>query len=719
MRDIIFKNFIVQNFLSIGNEPIEINFRTGLHLITGINKDKEGRRNGVGKSTLMDGLHWVLFGTPLREINKDTIANFNTKGECKATLEFDINISGKVYNYKIVRVLSPGKCYLFIDGEDKTLSTVPKTNELITNILGFNSSLFKNSVMLSINNTQAFLSQDKTTKRKFIEGIFNLEVFSDILKEVREKSIEFKNQITINTTKIDEKKQSINLYLTQKDIFEKDRVEKIAQYTVDIEKYEKQLHELTGKYIDVSSLTEKQSLLRSKKKNISDQITILSQQCESAQSSIWSDESLISSTKKDIEVYKRSVQDQNERKKQDIIQTRNRFVEDFNRAKQKKIDDIENEKKNYIKDFNSQINTKVAVIEQEKRSYIASTQATICPTCKRPLKEKIEPDTKLIESWDNQLKLLKESTPDKLSIDQFNTQIEDLKKQVPDEKKCNEYDEHLKQLTIAQPDEGVLNALSKKIEDLNNEITTFKQQITTLETEGIQKIDEAIDHLQQNIQKNNQVGIEIEFCKRQVNTLKKQVDDISNAKNTFLEMLNTANSEFDVLKVQHDELTKMFNIYESVKYIVSEEGVKTFIIKRLLSVLNDRIEYYLRKLDSNCSFTFDEFFEETIKNDKGVKCSYYNFSGAEMKTIDLACLFAFMDLRRMQGDVTINISMFDELLDSSFDEKGIEMVTSILNERVTTNNDCIYIISHRKEGIKSVTGDVIMLEKSNGVTRKV
>ena len=102
-----------------------------------------------------------------------------------------------------------------------------------------------------------------------------------------------------------------------------------------------------------------------------------------------------------------------------------------------------------------------------------------------------------------------------------------------------------------------------------------------------------------------------------------------------------------------------------------------------------------------------------------MKCSYYNFSGAEMKTIDLACLFAFMDLRRMQGDVTINISMFDELLDSSFDEKGIEMVTSILNERVTTNNDCIYIISHRKEGIKSVTGDVIMLEKSNGVTRKV
>ena len=87
-------------------------------------------------------------------------------------------------------------------------------------------------------------------------------------------------------------------------------------------------------------------------------------------------------------------------------------------------------------------------------------------------------------------------------------------------------------------------------------------------------------------------------------------------------------------------------------------------------------------MDANCVCKFNEYFEEEIKNDKGQECSYFNFSGAERKNIDLACLFTFMDIRRMQGDVSYNLVMFDELLDSSLDEKGVELVLSILKERV-------------------------------------
>ena len=78
MRSIQFNSISIKNFLSIGNDPVEITFTPGLHLITGVNKDKDGRRNGVGKSTIMDAIHWVLFGTPLRDINKATIANCNS-----------------------------------------------------------------------------------------------------------------------------------------------------------------------------------------------------------------------------------------------------------------------------------------------------------------------------------------------------------------------------------------------------------------------------------------------------------------------------------------------------------------------------------------------------------------------------------------------------------------------------------------------------------------
>ena len=63
--------------------------------------------------------------------------------------------------------------------------------------------------------------------------------------------------------------------------------------------------------------------------------------------------------------------------------------------------------------------------------------------------------------------------------------------------------------------------------------------------------------------------------------------------------------------------------------------------------------------------------------------------------------------------------MFDELLDSSLDEKGVELVLNIIRERIDTYSESIYIISHRKESVKAATGDVVVLEKKNGITTRV
>ena len=73
----------------------------------------------------------------------------------------------------------------------------------------------------------------------------------------------------------------------------------------------------------------------------------------------------------------------------------------------------------------------------------------------------------------------------------------------------------------------------------------------------------------------------------------------------------------------------------------------------------------------------------------------------------------------MQGGVQYNVTIYDELLDSSFDEKSCETVTSILQERVEELDECSIIISHRKESLKAATGETIYLEKQNGITRRV
>ena len=216
-----------------------------------------------------------------------------------------------------------------------------------------------------------------------------------------------------------------------------------------------------------------------------------------------------------------------------------------------------------------------------------------------------------------------------------------------------------------------------------------------------------IQNLNKDLEKNNK---EIKELQKKETSI--EVQDLDN---------KISNNLKEVQELEEDSNTiyKNLSTLEVVKYILSEEGVKSFIVKKILDVLNNRLLYYLQKMDANCICRFNEYFEEEIVNEKGEDCSYFNFSGAERKSIDLAILFTFMDMRRLQGDIAYNIVIFDELLDSSLDERGVELVLNIIKERIDTYSESIYIISHRKESVKAATGDVVILEKKNGITTRV
>ena len=69
MKYVDFNSVKIRNFLSIGKDPVEISFKHGLNVITGVNRDKEDRRNGVGKSTIADAIHFAIFGETIREVS--------------------------------------------------------------------------------------------------------------------------------------------------------------------------------------------------------------------------------------------------------------------------------------------------------------------------------------------------------------------------------------------------------------------------------------------------------------------------------------------------------------------------------------------------------------------------------------------------------------------------------------------------------------------------
>lgn len=596
MKSVKFKHLKIQNFLSIGDNPVELTFGEGINIITGINKDKPDRRNAIGKSTIADGLYFAIFGETLREIKKDLIVNNVTGGTTAVELTFIVESSIGTNEFRVVRCLNPSKVYIYKDGVDKTRDTIANTNKYICDVLSATPSVFQNCVILTVNNAVPFMAKNKIEKRKFIEDIFGLEVFSNMLSELRGELNNVSKEYELENAKYDEVKRTVFDYEKQRERVLEQRRSKRETYIFRQQENEDNLHKLETK----------------------------------RDSMVFYDEAIVAEN----------------------IQKLSTGIE--------KCDNVISEKNLYIGELTGKIKSFKSNLDK------IGTDEDVCPVCLRSIEEHdesyIESEKARINNEINELLLsLKSAKEEVVSIQSKKDSVS---------KKLKEEESKLSRNKLLCQEE-------KNIEDKIKQITKWQESL---------------------------------------------IEDIAQVENTSTEFDNL----IETTKARTEELDKLISqkkatvqMLEVVKYVISEEGVKSYIVNKLLELLNSKLMYYLKKLDSNAICYFNEFFEEEIVNEKNKICSYFNFSGAERKSVDLACLFTFSDLRRMQGGVKYNIAFYDELFDSSFDEKGIELIIDILKERAEQYNECIYVISHRSESLKAVTGEVVYLQKENGITNRV
>ena len=134
MRKIKFKKLVIQDFLSIGKDSLTIDFQSGLNLITGTNIDNPERRNGTGKSAIIEGFYYALFGTTIRDIKKEFVINNVTKGKGRIELIFDVATDTGTNTYKVIRQLKPSTVELYQCGDEETdiaKDSIANTNKFI------------------------------------------------------------------------------------------------------------------------------------------------------------------------------------------------------------------------------------------------------------------------------------------------------------------------------------------------------------------------------------------------------------------------------------------------------------------------------------------------------------------------------------------------------------------------------------------------------------
>jgi DNA repair exonuclease SbcCD ATPase subunit len=208
------KNLTVQNFMSVGNQTQAIDFDKGhLTLVLGENMDlggdDSGSRNGTGKTTIINGLSYAIYGQALTNIKRDNLINKINGKNMLVTVSFEKD----GVEYHIERGRKPNTLNLYVNGQeqedadDEAQGDSRETQKEIEKIFGMSHDMFKHLVALNTY-TEPFLSMRANDQRMIIEQLLGITMLSEKADALKEQVKQTKDDIATENTRIETIKAS-------------------------------------------------------------------------------------------------------------------------------------------------------------------------------------------------------------------------------------------------------------------------------------------------------------------------------------------------------------------------------------------------------------------------------------------------------------------------------------------------------------------------------
>ena len=194
---ICFKKLVVQNFKSVGEETtIDFEHMGKVTLVEGLNKDVKADdgeyiSNGAGKSTIMDAIMFALYGRQMGDSNNRDLVNRRIGGRLRSFCRLTFSIGGTEYvseafmNFKGKSDPTVGFTLKVGDAEPVSRNTAQMRKMIEEQVIGCPFDLFKSSVAIASSSYENFYEMTKSQKVAYVDQLFKLQVFGDILKAVR------------------------------------------------------------------------------------------------------------------------------------------------------------------------------------------------------------------------------------------------------------------------------------------------------------------------------------------------------------------------------------------------------------------------------------------------------------------------------------------------------------------------------------------------------
>lgn len=180
--NIQFETLKLSNFLSLGSVEVDLRER-GFVLVEGVNKNTidNARSNGAGKSSLFEGIVWILTGDTIRG-TKDVVNKIVGRSTCG---ELEFTIDGN--KYKIIRYkedLTYGNgLKVFFNGEDVSGKGVRDSSKILEQYLpDLNAQLLGSVIVLGQGLPQRFTNNTPSGRKEILEQLSKSDFMIEDIK---------------------------------------------------------------------------------------------------------------------------------------------------------------------------------------------------------------------------------------------------------------------------------------------------------------------------------------------------------------------------------------------------------------------------------------------------------------------------------------------------------------------------------------------------------
>lgn len=380
--------------------------------------------------------------------------------------------------------------------------------------------------------------------------------------------------------------------------------------------------------------------------------------------------------------------------------------------------------------LDGQINSCQAKIDLNKKHMesIKADHAAMITTKKDSLKgiqQDIMCSQQQLENKTHEMDTLLASVADKQQIEMDIKKAEDTRNQLvikvrEIQKEITFYGENENCPTCRQPisrefvDDRLENRKKKK-EELEQAIT----KLVSIREPWIERLAQINTVLAEATDMNAEIrglNSEIRAYQQQADSIRREVSELEKKakEDEYQDIGAELQADMDELLEQKEKLIANGDLHAKAALLLQDSGIKARLIRNFVPIMNELVNKYLQELQFFGHFEMDENFDAVIRAHHRDELSYEGLSQGQKLRIDLALLFTWRSIAKMRSNASTNLLIFDEILDSSLDDDGIEDLLRVLNQMTEGHN--IFIISHRGESFTDKFNQVYRFSLSRGFT---